>query len=140
MAQIGLAATVSLDVDTAGSASQEGAYTALTEICVITVPAPEVSFVDSTNLSNTVRTCLPGLVDSGEFSIEQNYNKADLTILKTHEGVLRHWKIVSSPNSASAVSTWTMTAFNRKTEITLDTEAVVKMKTTIKISGVVTHA
>ena len=44
------------------------------------------SNIDTTTLSNHMKTNIPGLIDPGALEFTANYTKADLTALKAYEG------------------------------------------------------
>lgn len=44
------------------------------------------STIDTTTLSNSMKTNIPGLIDPGALEFTANYTKADLATLKTYEG------------------------------------------------------
>lgn len=44
------------------------------------------STIDTTTLSNHMKTNIPGLIDPGALEFTANYTKADLTALKAYEG------------------------------------------------------
>jgi hypothetical protein len=148
MAIIGFTAKLELDPGTAS-------YTEISETTLISLPAFETATVETSYLgmSTPDRTYTPGLTDNGTLSFECNYSKATFNTLAGVKGKLKittqipptgnniNWRITSPDEDgagAGTAQTFTFNGILTKLETSFETEAVVKIKGEVKISGAIT--
>lgn len=62
--------------------------------------------IDTTTLSNHMKTSVPGLVDPGNLEFEANYTKADYTTVKEMEGADKDYGIQFGKDGADGVYTF----------------------------------
>lgn len=151
MATIGF--TAKLELDNGG-----GTFAIIDEATMITVPAQETTTVETThlNLSTPMKTFTPGLTDPGVLSFEANYTKASYNQLNAVRGKLKDganpipptgddikWRITAPDEDgagAGTAQTFTFAGILTKLELGFETEAVVKIKGEVKVSGAITIA
>lgn len=146
MATIGFTAKLELD-------NGSGTFAVIDEATMITVPAQETTTVETThlNLSTPIKTFTPGLTDPGVLSFEANYTKASYNQLNAVRGKLKDganpipptgddikWKITAPDDGTPQV--FTFNGILTKLELGFETEAVVKIKGEVKVSGEITIA
>jgi len=151
MATIGFTAKLELN-DGASNA-----YDVVAETTMITLPAQDVTTVETTylGLSTPHKTFTPGLTDSGVLSFECNFTEATYNRLQAVRGKLKHttiippsgtdvnWKVTAPDEDAGGAGTamtFTMNGILTKLEVSMEVEAVMKIKGEIKISGAITVA
>lgn len=80
-----------------------GAYTLVTGVTNIVVPALETELVENTHLTSTgrIRTFVPGMVNAGQWSFECNATPAQYATLKAFRGVEREVQI-TWPDTSTA--------------------------------------
>lgn len=124
------------------------------EVVTITVPAIEVSSVESTHLNVTdgFKTYVPGLKNAGVLSFEANYTKDAYVLLDGIRGKLKEgttdieWKITAPDEDGGATpsmftpQTFTFKGFVMKTELAFEPEGVAKIKAEVQVVGKVTVA
>lgn len=62
--------------------------------------------IDTTTLSNHMKTSVPGLVDPGNLEFEANYTKADYTTVKAMEGSEKDYGIQFGKDGSNGVYTF----------------------------------
>lgn len=133
--QIGLGAAINR-----GDAASPEVFTEIGNVTNITGPGLALETKDVTNLgTTTARTFIPGLVDSGEISIEINWDgsSTQITGLRTDltSKVARNFTI-TFPDSP--VTTAAFTAYVTSFSITTTTEDTITASVAMKITGDVT--
>jgi hypothetical protein len=122
------------------------------EVVTISVPAVEVSSVESTHLNVTdgFKTYVPGLKNAGTLSFEANYTKDAYTTLDNIRGLLKsgsndiEWRITAPDEDGAGAftpQTFIFKGFVMKTEgPTFEPEGLAKLKCEVQITGKVTVA
>jgi len=133
------------------------AYAVVDETTMITLPAQDVTTVETTYLGLTTpcKTFTPGLTDSGTLSFECNYTEATYSRLQAVRGKLKHttiippsgtdvnWKVTAPDEDAGGAGTaltFIMNGILTKLDLSIEVEAVMKIKGEVKISGAITVA
>lgn len=145
--------TAKLEVNDGSS----NAYAVIDQATTITLPSQDTTSVETTylGLSTPHKTFTPGLTDAGTLSFECNYTSATYARLQGLLGKLKHdsripptgtdvnWKITAPDEDGSGsggAQTFTMNGFLSKLDLSMEVEAVMKIKGEVKISGAITVA
>lgn len=133
--QIGLGAAINR-----GDAASPEVFTEIANVTSITSPSLALETKDVTNLgTTTARTFIPGLVDSGEVTIEMNWDgsNAQITGLRTDltSKVARNFTI-TFPDSP--VTTAAFTAYVTSFGSPITTEDTITASVSMKVTGDVT--
>jgi len=151
MAVIGFTAKLELND---GSSN---AYAVIDELTMITLPAQDVTTVETTHLglSTPFKTFTPGLTDSGVLSFECNFTEDNYARLQAVRGKLKHsssippsgtdvnWKVTAPDEDAGGAETamtFVMNGILTKLDVSMEIESVMKIKGEVKISGAITVA
>ena len=128
---VGIGYGSKIQVNDGASAS----YADFENVTQITVPVQEQAEVESTHLesANRFREYVVGLIDPGSCEFTSRFTDAEYDRLVDLRGVSKSFKIIF-PDTSSAV----FSGFIRKTELEIQNENVIDMKTTIRVSGSVT--
>lgn len=149
MAVIGFTSKLELDPGT-------GTFATVSETTMITVPAQEVTTVETSYLgmSNPVKTFTPALTDPGVMAFECNYQKDTYNTLNGVRGKLKvngpipptgnpiQWKITAPDEDGGSASnqTFTFNGILTKLEVNIEVEGLMKIKGEVKVSGPITVA
>lgn len=146
--------TSKLEYDSGG-----GTFTAVSETTTITIPAMEVTSVETSHLgisaSAPYKTFTPGLIDAGVLAFECNYSSTVYSALHGLRGKLKattiipptggdvRWRVTAPDEDGSGsgtAQTFTWNGFLTKCEVNVGVEDVMKIKGEVKLSGAPTIA
>lgn len=151
MAVIGF--TGSLSVNDGASNAQA----VIDQTTMITLPSQDTATVEASYLGMTdpYKEFLPGLTDSGVLGFECNYTSATYTRLAALLGKKGHttripssgtavtWKVTAPDEDAGGAGTaqsFTFGGILTKIEMSMEVEAVMKIKAEVKVNGKITVA
>ena len=151
MASIGFTCTLSVNDGAAN------AQAVVNEVTMITFPARETTTVDVSYLgmASPDKIFVGGLTDNGVCDFECNYTAVEYTRLIALLGKVKHtsripavgtavtWKITAPDEDGSggtAAQTLTFNGILTKLDMSVEAEAPMKIKGSIKVSGAITMA
>ena len=118
--------------------------TAIADIVSISAPSISIATIDTTSIADIYRTFLGGTIDSGEMSLEVQYDpnstsgaelEASLEATATVAPVAKECVITFSDSS-----TYTFNAILTGMQVTAAMDSVVTASVTLKVSGAITVA
>jgi hypothetical protein len=118
--------------------------TAIADVVSLTAPSISVAMIDSTSIADVYRTFIGGTIDSGEMSMEIQYDPNEAGAAKLEAA----WEATAAtaPESKACVitfsdgSTYTFAAILTSMSVTAALDAVVTASVGLKVTGAITVA